>query len=263
MPLSPTLPLTSAPRLARDVHFEAFHADATTAVPLERWDPEVPPASALFGLAPLRFGVFLPPSAAAGFDASAFGVSAPEAALMDPQQRLLLEAAAEALLPSDDRGAATKAAAAAGASACSVYVGISSMDYQKLGSRYGGEVSAYSATGVSLSVAAGRVSYTFGLTGPSAAIDTACSSSLVAARSAVLSLGCEHAGGAALVGGANLALFPDTPAMFKRAGGSPVSRGVWVAVKGPRFYVLDACNDSNATILQAASKPLTVRLHPA
>jgi acyl transferase domain-containing protein len=100
---------------------------------------------------------------------------------------------------------------------CGVFVGISSMDYQKLAARYGGAVTAYSATGVSLSVAAGRLSFTYGLAGPALAIDTACSSSLVAAHSAALSLGAAQCG-RALVGGANLALFPDTPAMFKRAG---------------------------------------------
>jgi acyl transferase domain-containing protein len=38
----------------------------------------------------------------------------------------------------------------------------------------------YSATGhLTVSVAAGRLSYTFGLTGPSLPVDTVCSSSLV------------------------------------------------------------------------------------
>lgn len=49
----------------------------------------------LGGALPVQFGSLLPD--AAGFDAAAFGLSAPEAALMDPQQRLLLECAAEAL----------------------------------------------------------------------------------------------------------------------------------------------------------------------
>ncbi len=50
------------------------------------------PALHLFGDLPVQFAVFLL------FDAAAFGISAPEAALMDPQQRLLLEVTAEALL---------------------------------------------------------------------------------------------------------------------------------------------------------------------
>lgn len=79
-------------------------------------------------------------------------------------------------------------------------------------------ISPYSATGsLSLSVTAGRVSYTFGLKGPSVAIDTACSSSLVAVHSACSALALGHARGA-LVGGVNVMIIPDTPAMFQRAG---------------------------------------------
>jgi acyl transferase domain-containing protein len=91
------------------------------------------------------------------------------------------------------------------------------MDYQKLASCYVPGVTAYSATGVSLSVAAGRLSYSFGLKGPALAIDTACSSSLVAANAASMNL---RSGGIsrAAAAGANLTLSPDTPAMFSRAG---------------------------------------------
>ena len=44
------------------------------------------------------------------------------------------------------------------------------------------EASAYAVTGGAPSVAAGRVAYTFGHTGPAVSIDTACSSSLVRCR---------------------------------------------------------------------------------
>jgi hypothetical protein len=70
---------------------------------------------------------------------------------------------------------------------------------------------------VSLSVAAGRLAFTFGLRGPAVSIDTACSSSLVALHSAVMSMQLGHCGAAAAAG-VNLALYPDTPAMFSRAG---------------------------------------------
>ena len=49
----------------------------------------------LQGLARARFGGWL--TGVEDFDAAAFGVSAPEAALMDPQQRLLLETGWEGL----------------------------------------------------------------------------------------------------------------------------------------------------------------------
>jgi acyl transferase domain-containing protein len=100
-----------------------------------------------------------------------------------------------------------------------VYVGISAVDYNKLASRLQLSLTAYSATGsLSLSVAAGRLSYSFGLKGPSLAIDTACSSSLVAAHAALSGLRLGHCASAA-VGGVNLQLIPDTPATFQKAGG--------------------------------------------
>ncbi|KAI8473974.1 MAG: thiolase-like protein [Monoraphidium minutum] len=136
---------------------------------------------------------------------------------MDPQQRLLLEAFYEAAAP---RGGAGAGAAGAGAlaSECGVYIGISAVDYSKLAARLALPITAYSATGsLSLSVAAGRLSYTFGLRGPALAVDTACSSSLVAAHAAAAALRLGHCGAAA-AGGVNLTLIPDTPAMFQRAG---------------------------------------------
>jgi acyl transferase domain-containing protein len=140
---------------------------------------------------------------------------------MDPQQRLLLEVFAEALYKSASSSAMRASSASASGRPplgdVGVYVGISSMDYQKLAAHYTAGVTAYSATGVSLSVAAGRLSYSFGLRGPALAVDTACSSSLVAAHTAGLTLkaGIIHSAAAA---GSNLTLSPDTPAMFTRAG---------------------------------------------
>jgi acyl transferase domain-containing protein len=209
-------------RLGRDIWGNSFQeADGTSVIPLERWDVTGAWAAALHAAdgssnpsqRPVQFGVFLPAGTAAAFDAAAFGLSATEALLVDPQQRLLLEAFAEAYASSNSGSTSAGTAAAS----CGVFVGISSMDYQKLASRYVRGVTAYSATGVSLSVAAGRLSYSFGLQGPALAIDTACSSSLVAANTASMHL---RSGGVqqAAAAGANLTLSPDTPAMFSRAG---------------------------------------------
>jgi acyl transferase domain-containing protein len=170
---------------------------------------------------PPRFGSFLP--AAAAFDAAAFGLSDAEATSIDPQQRLLMDLYYEAAASA--ASAATAAAPAGQASSTlaarqsvGVYVGISAVDYNKLTSRLQLSLTAYSATGsLSLSVAAGRLSYSFGLKGPSLAIDTACSSSLVAAHAALSGLRLEHCASAA-VGGVNLQLTPDTPASFQKAG---------------------------------------------
>lgn len=76
---------------------------------------------------------------AASFDPVALGMSAAEAMLMDPQQRLLLEVFAESL--------GSSASGTGGPGLTGVYVGISSMDYQKLATRYVAGVTAYSATG--------------------------------------------------------------------------------------------------------------------
>jgi hypothetical protein len=98
------------------------------------------------------------------------------------------------------------------------------VDYNKLASRLQLSLTAYSATGsLSLSVAAGRLSYSYGLKGPSLAIDTACSSSLVAAHAALSGLRLGHCASAA-VGGVNLQLIPDTPATFQKAGRLPFDR---------------------------------------
>lgn len=98
------------------------------------------------------------------------------------------------------------------------FVGVSSLDYGKLAARYSRTAAAYSATGsLSLSVASGRLAFTFGLRGPALSIDTACSSSLVAAHAALAALALGECGAAVAAGG-NLCLSPETPAMFQRAG---------------------------------------------
>lgn len=81
----------------------------------------------LVGDLPVQFGVFL--ESVDLFDAVAFGISAPEAALLDPQQRLLLGTAAETL-SAGTAGVASCAFTSIG-NTTAVFVGISSMDYNK------------------------------------------------------------------------------------------------------------------------------------
>jgi acyl transferase domain-containing protein len=161
----------------------------------------------------VQFGVFL--QGIESFDAVAFGVSGPEAALMDPQQRLLLSCTAEVLMTGN--GATGTYSGVGMASSTGTFVGVSSMDYNKMSMKYTAQVTPYTSTGASLSVAAGRISYTFNLKGPALSVDTACSSSLVASHAAFNALNLQQCQ-AALAAGVNLMLSPDTPAAFQKAG---------------------------------------------
>ena len=145
-----------------------------------------------------------------GFDAGFFGISPREAAQMDPQQRLCLELAFEAF---EDAGLDSRSLAG---ESVGVYVGGSSWDYQSLHNGDVASADAYSMTGATLCSLSNRVSYAFDLRGPSFTVDTACSSSLVA-----LHLACEALRHgqirAALVGGVNLLLAPQSFVGFSRA----------------------------------------------
>jgi thioester reductase-like protein len=137
-----------------------------------------------------------------GFDPAVFGISPREAVGMDPQQRIMLELTWEALeragySPTGLTGSRT-----------GVYFGVSTTDYVRMRQQVGdiADVDAYQLTGEP-SFIAGRVSYSFGLRGPSSVIDTTCSSSLVAVHEASHALRgreCDMA----VAGGVNLMLSP-------------------------------------------------------
>ena len=120
------------------------------------------------------------------FDAEFFRMSPIEAQMLDPQQRMMLETSWQALEdaaidPEGLKGSRT-----------GVYAGISNNDYRDM-VIYSPETAEpagglYAVTGTALNTTIGRVSFAFGLEGPSMAIDTACSSSLVAIHQAVGSL---------------------------------------------------------------------------
>ncbi|NJK50439.1 acyltransferase domain-containing protein [Candidatus Gracilibacteria bacterium] len=185
--------------------------DAIAEVPLERWDNREyydrdPDA---LGKICTREGGFL--DRVDGFDAEFFGISAREAKSMDPQQRLLLEVSWEAIENS------AQSPQQLSNSATGVFVGIYINDYSKAIAKDGDptQIDAFCAAGTSLSVAAGRLSYFFGLKGPSMVIDTSCSSSLITVHLACQSLRlreCDRA----LAGGVCLNLVPHTSIALSR-----------------------------------------------
>ncbi|HEX8111165.1 MAG TPA: polyketide synthase, partial [Kofleriaceae bacterium] len=156
--------------------------DAISQVPGERWDIDTffHPEPATPGKMSSRWGGFL--DQIDGFDAAFFGISPREAVRMDPQQRLLLEVAWEAL---EDAGQTRERLAG---TRTGVFAGICSTDYSWLQFADPDDIDAYTGTGTSLSILAGRLAYLLDLQGPSVALDTACSSSLVAVHLACQSL---------------------------------------------------------------------------
>ncbi len=179
--------------------------NAITEVPAERWDIEAyyDPNPQTAGKMYTRRAGFL--DQVDQFDVLFFGISATEAKSIDPQQRLLLEVSWEALEHAgqmSDKLAGSKTG---------VFIGIINNDYARRLVHADGlqGIDGYFANGTALNGAAGRISYTLGLRGPSMAIDTACSSSLVAIHLACQSLRngeCDQT----LAGGVNLILSPES-----------------------------------------------------
>ena len=115
-------------------------------------------------------------SGAERFDPRFFGVSAAEASATDPQQRLLLEISYSSL-----HGALHRRSSLMGGGD-GVLIGIERPDWTALQSMLPSaqQGSAYAATGSTMSVASGRISFALGLQGPCVTVDTACSAAMTA-----------------------------------------------------------------------------------
>jgi len=147
------------------------------------------------------------------FDPLAFGIAPREAETMDPAQRLLLESTwrcweSAGIRPSDwtERPVG-------------VFVGAFTPDYLllQLGDRETTVSTLHTATGAAQTLLSNRISYCYGLTGPSLTVDTACSSSLVALHLAAASLE-RGESDLAFAAGVQLQLTPYHTGMESRGG---------------------------------------------
>lgn len=179
-------------------------------VPADRFDIEAlyDPTPATPGKVMSRWGGFLPDIQR--FDAGCFGISPREAAFLDPQQRLLLKTVWEAL---EDAGQAIEDLAG---SNTGVFVGLWLNDYEARLFGATPETEFYMTTGTGRYAASGRISYCFGLEGPSLTVDTACSSSLVAVHLACQSLRTGECS-LAIAGGANVILQPHVTVAYSQS----------------------------------------------
>jgi acyl transferase domain-containing protein/ubiquinone/menaquinone biosynthesis C-methylase UbiE/acyl carrier protein len=177
-----------------------------SAVPANRWARDDLPGDMTNAA---DFGAFI--EGIDRFEPEFFGISGAEAASMDPQQRLLLEVGWEAL---EDAGHAPDRFAER---PLGIFLGMANSDYGRMLLSDIPAIDPYFASGSSFSMAAGRLSYFLGTTGPAVSVDTACSSSLVAlhlARRSLIAGECD----VALAGGVNLMLSPEVHVNFVRAG---------------------------------------------
>ncbi|TLD08012.1 hypothetical protein PspLS_12072 [Pyricularia sp. CBS 133598] len=174
-----------------------------TTIPKDRWDAEdwYHPDPDRKGAMHTIHGCFLGEDVSL-FDAPFFSITAQEAACMDPMKRLLLEVSYESL---ENAGIPTESLLD---SQTGCYVGCMTNDYEMLSTRDPLDNGRVAASATSEAMTANRVSWFYGLRGPSLTLDTACSSSLYALHLACQSLRAGETD-MNLVGGVNLILHPN------------------------------------------------------
>jgi len=165
----------------------------------------------------VRFAAFIP--GVENFDAPLFRIPPAEATYMDPQGRILLEQTHLALQNAEFGSSETAIPTDTG-----VYVGVMHMEYIQYLAGNGARVTPAVTTGNGMDFLIGRVSYTFGLTGPCLSTHTACSSSLVATHLAHTGL-LNGEASAAAASGVFMVMLPGTMSGISQLQAfSPVGR---------------------------------------
>ncbi|KAH8201465.1 hypothetical protein TruAng_004389 [Truncatella angustata] len=209
-----------APNVGRKGLFEFLEQgkSAWSRVPADRFnhDAYYHPDSERAGFISSHGGHFMPDDLYA-FDPAFFNIKAEEARSMDPQHRLLLECAFEAaesagILLNDLMGANI-----------GVFAASDKSEYYNSAAQDLPTASIFTATGVNPCMFANRLSYFFGLTGPSIAVDAACASSCSAihqACQAILAGDCSAAfvAGAKTLNGPNQWIELDTMGTLSSEG---------------------------------------------
>ncbi|MEU6235318.1 amino acid adenylation domain-containing protein [Kitasatospora sp. NPDC047058] len=196
--------------------------DGIVEVPKERWDADAlyDPDPETRGASYCRYGGFVTPVDL--FDAGFFGVSPREARALDPLQRMVLETSWEAF----ERAGYTAERLRGSQTGAFIGVGKSSA-YHEYGVTVSGglaDLDGYVGPGSAGGTMSGRVSYVFGLEGPTMTVDTACSSSLVTTHLACNALRAGECD-LAVSAGVSLMLSPELHVEFSRLRGmSPDGR---------------------------------------
>ncbi len=185
--------------------------DLVGQVPPERWD-----ASAFAGDTAGQAGRTYTSAVgmdAAGdcYDAGFFGINPAEAKHIDPQQGRVLELAWHAC---EDAGIPPDALSG---QEVGVFIGVSTRDFDRRMSGLWPHLNAQTSTGASAAIVANRLSYLFGLTGPSVVVDSACASSLSAVHMACMALDNDECT-MAFAGGVQLILSPANIIAFAQNG---------------------------------------------
>ena len=185
-------------------------AVADSEVPSQRWDVDTYyRADGAPGSMNTRRGHFI--DNVDTFDNDFFGIAPIEAGALDPQQRLLLESSWRAI---ENAGIDPRSLAG---TPTGVFVGIMSSEWSNLQILDFAGLTAVRGTGSGYFMAANRISYHLGLTGPSVAIDSACSSSLTAVHQGCAALRSGEAD-TVIAAGANLILTPALSIFYTQAG---------------------------------------------